>query len=117
MQNYFSTNLKFLRLKKQLSQNKLAQKLGVNSSTIKRWEENTMSPNIENVDTIAKYFNISVSDLICRDLRLDENIKRVRTLKDFLEDITESSLTDEEYDNIMEFIKNNKNLFVKDKED
>lgn len=117
MQNLFGSNLKFLRLQRKLSQNRLAQKIGVNSTTIKRWEENTMSPNIESVDTIAKYFNISVSDLICRDLRLNSNINRVRTLKEFLEEITNSSLTDEEYDNIMEFIKNNKSLFIKDKEE
>lgn len=36
---YFSKNLKYLRTKNNLSQNKLAKKLNVNQTTIARWED------------------------------------------------------------------------------
>ncbi len=39
MSNYFSKNLKFLREKRNLSQNKLAEIIGVNQTTIARWED------------------------------------------------------------------------------
>lgn len=69
---YFARNIKYLRAKKGLSQNKLAQLANVNQSTIKRWEEDSISPSIDNVNSIAKVFNLPISDLIEKDLISDE---------------------------------------------
>lgn len=72
MENYFSKNLVYLRQKRNLSQNRLGQLCGVNASTIKRWEEGTMSPGIDKVDTISKFFNIPISFILSEDLRKSE---------------------------------------------
>lgn len=66
--NYFSSNLKYLRKQKNISQNLLAKKINVNQSTIKRWEDNVISPSIENAETIAIFFDVSMSDLTGTDL-------------------------------------------------
>lgn len=64
----FSKNLKYLRKKNNLSQNKLAKKLNVNQTTIARWEDKGREPTISSVFKIAKYFEISIDDLITIDL-------------------------------------------------
>ncbi len=70
MSNYFSTNLKFLREQKGYSQNKLANIVGVNQTTIARWETEEMAPSIDNVEEISKVLNIDLPDLLGKDLRV-----------------------------------------------
>lgn len=70
MGNFFSTNLKFIREQKGLSQNKLASMVGVNQTTIARWESQEIAPSIDNVEDVANVLNISLPDLIATDLRL-----------------------------------------------
>ncbi len=70
MATCFSTNLKYLREKKGLSQNKLAEMIGVNQTTIARWEDDNRIPTISNAVDISKALNISLTELITSDLRL-----------------------------------------------
>ena len=44
MNNLFSNNLKKLRLQKNLTQEQVAEVLGVSTQTISRWECNTTVP-------------------------------------------------------------------------
>lgn len=71
MAEFFSTNLKYLREKKGLSQSKLAEKIGVNQTTIARWEDDNRIPTIDNAVDVANALNISLPDLIGKDLRFD----------------------------------------------
>lgn len=71
--NYFSKNLKYLRNKMNLSQSKLGELANVNQTTIARWEENKVSPSLDNVYDLAKALKISIADLIGRDMS-KENI-------------------------------------------
>lgn len=70
--SYFSTNLKFLREQKKLSQNKLAEMANVNQTTIMRWESGEMSPSLDNIYDIANALNISVADLTGKNLKEDD---------------------------------------------
>ena len=71
MANYFSTNLKKIREKKGLSQNKLGNMVGVNQTTIARWENKEIAPSIDNVEELANALNIPLPDLLGKDLRFD----------------------------------------------
>lgn len=71
MANYFSSNLKKIRQDKKLSQNKLASLAGVNQTTIARWENNEIAPTIDNLEDLANALNVSLPDLLGRDLRFD----------------------------------------------
>ena len=71
MANYFASNLKYLREKKGLSQNKLAEKVGVNQTTIARWETEEIKPSIDNVEQIASALNVSLPDLLITNLNFD----------------------------------------------
>lgn len=67
MNNYFSKNLKYLREKKGLEQQELADMLNVGRSTISCWENGLRSPQMEYVLKLAQYFNVK-DDFIFSDL-------------------------------------------------
>lgn len=71
MAEYFSTNLKHLREQKGLSQNKLGNMIGVNQTTIARWEDDNRVPTIDNAIDVANALNIPLPDLLGKDLRFD----------------------------------------------
>lgn len=64
----FSKNLKYLRDLKKLSQNKLAEMANVNQTTIARWENEDISPTLDNIFDLANALNVSVADLTGKDL-------------------------------------------------
>lgn len=72
MAEFFSTNLKYLREEKGLSQNKLAEKIGVNQTTIARWEDDNRVPTINNAIDVSNALNIPLTDLLGKDLRVDD---------------------------------------------
>lgn len=71
MAEFFSSNLKFLREKNGFSQTKLAEMIGVNQTTIARWEDDNRVPTIDNAVDVAKVLNVSLPILLGKDLRFD----------------------------------------------
>lgn len=72
MSNLFPKNLKYLRERKHISRSKLGELVGVNQSTISRWENGEMTPSIDNVEEVAKVLNIELPDLLIKDLSIGE---------------------------------------------
>ncbi len=68
---FFSKNLQFLRKEKRLTQSELANKINVDQTTIGRWEDGNREPTIGNVANIAEVFNVSIPDLLNKDLSQD----------------------------------------------
>lgn len=60
----FAERLKELRKEEKISTIKLAEKLGVKGPTVSRWENNKMSPSIDQLYKIAVYFKVSADYLI-----------------------------------------------------
>jgi len=71
LSNLFSKNLKYLRESKGISKNKLGEMVGVNQTTIGRWETNEIKPSIDNVEEVAKALNVNLPDLLIKDLEFD----------------------------------------------
>ena len=59
-----ANNLIKLRKKNKLTQNELASKLNYSDNAISRWERAEVTPSIETLDQIAKYFDVPLSSLI-----------------------------------------------------
>jgi transcriptional regulator with XRE-family HTH domain len=68
MNNLLGTNLKFLRKAKNLTQDQLADKIGVNRAMIGSYEEGRAVPKLSAMQDIAHYFGITIDALICNDL-------------------------------------------------
>ena len=57
-----------LRKKNNLSQEELAEKVGVARQTISKWEIGVTTPDINQVKIISKIFNISIDELVDNDI-------------------------------------------------
>lgn len=59
--------VKLLRRKNDVTQDRLAEYLGVTAQAISRWESETCYPDIEILPAIADFFGITVDELLCVD--------------------------------------------------
>ena len=66
----FKDMLKFFRMRANLSQSELAEKLGVAASTISMYEVGKREPDFETEEKIADYFNTDLNTLRGRDNEL-----------------------------------------------
>ena len=64
------TNLRYLRKKKGKTQDGLSSELNIGRTTLANYEAGISEPNVETLCTIAKYFGISVDDLLSKKLEL-----------------------------------------------
>lgn len=63
-QNKFKDNLKELRREKNLGQVELAKAIGVSKGVISLWENGLREPTMYSLITLAKFFNISIDELV-----------------------------------------------------
>lgn len=69
--SFFAKNLRYLRENKGISKSELSKRINVNQSTISRWENEEMGVTVDNAYDVANYFNISMADLVGKDLSFD----------------------------------------------
>ena len=75
----FAKNIKSLRLNRGITQNDLAEQLGVSEQTVSRWESSTKAsyPDIELLPTIAGFFGVTVDELLgCSKAQSDERLAK-----------------------------------------
>ncbi len=77
MQNYFSTNIKFIREQKGLTQEQMANLFNKDYSTVGKWESGIRSPIMEDALKISEILHVPIEDLFGRDLRDKNNDKKV----------------------------------------
>jgi transcriptional regulator with XRE-family HTH domain len=81
MVNFLSSNLRHLRKQRKLSQQQLADALGVKRSNIAAYETKNVEPRLSLLNRIATYFSVPLADLILSDLsRLSS--AQLRALRD-----------------------------------
>lgn len=71
----FSENLKKLMKKKNVSRNQLSQDLNIKYTTICEWIKGTMMPRTEALSSLAKYFDITISELLADEETTSSFIK------------------------------------------
>lgn len=64
----FGKRLKSLRLEKGLSQKELANIINISHANISKYESNSVEPNIEIINKLASYFDVSTDYLLARTL-------------------------------------------------
>lgn len=64
MNSSIGTRIKELRKVKNISQEELANELSVSRQTISKWESDIVSPDINNIEMISNFFEVSTDYLI-----------------------------------------------------
>ena len=70
--------IKIYRENKNMTQNEIAEVLGVKPATVSKYESGTLEPNIESLKKLAEIFNVSIDELIKED---DFDISRINILE------------------------------------
>lgn len=66
--NYFHTNLKYLRKNILITQSEFAVTMKYKPKTVGGWEEGRNNPDLTKLLEISDFFKISLDDLIKKDL-------------------------------------------------
>ena len=84
----FNEKLQELRKQRGLTQEELAQALYVSRTAISKWESGRGYPNIESLKTIAKFFAITIDELLSGDELLtiaeEDNRQKGKYLRDLV---------------------------------
>ncbi len=99
----FADNLKRIREAKKLSQQELADKLGVAQSTVGMWESNKRTPKLEELNRMARVLNITVARLLGQSK--DKKIEIVKN-EIYIEGEKVSELDATDVDGIIDYISN-----------
>lgn len=89
-------NLKKFRLQRELTQEQLADILGVSAQAVSRWENGTTYPDITLLPTVANYFEITLDELMGMD-----SFKSEEQLKELLGQFKENGSKGMIYENIL----------------
>lgn len=71
--NYLSSNIKFLRLRKNITLKQVGDFCGKSDVAVHYWENGLREPNSVDLGKLSNFFNIPVDNLIFTDLRFSEN--------------------------------------------
>lgn len=73
------------RLKAKLTQEQLAEKLGIGPQSVSKWENDVSMPDITSLPLLAEIFGISIDDLF--DLSTEQRLNRIENRMDIEEDL------------------------------
>ena len=91
--NNFSENLRKIRKENNLSQEQLADQLGVSRQAISKWESGAAYPEMDKIIALCDKFNLNIDDLLHKDIKEikgeEESKKKLNIfINDFLKFIT-----------------------------
>ena len=120
MAEFLNNNIKYLRAQYGISQQGLADKIGIDRSTISRIENNEIETTIDNAIKIAEALNVSLYDLVGKDLKSNNisnppNIEANVNYKQFLKNkgLMDESITEEDARKLIDFAIANKDFIIK----
>lgn len=94
MNSNFKDNLKRIRKENNLSQEDLAELLGVSRQAVSKWESGIAYPEMDKILTICEKFNLNIDDLLNKDIKEvksteESKLKINKYVNDFLKFITD----------------------------
>lgn len=72
--------LKALRKERNLTQDQLAEYLNFDRTVISKWECGRKLPAVENFDALAKFYNVSINELVYGERMNKENAKEIKRI-------------------------------------
>lgn len=84
--------IKALRLKAGLTQEMLAEELGVTFQTISKWENNVCAPDIAMLPKISIYFGVTIDELF--DLSVEQKLHRIENMLDVEHELSQATFNE-----------------------
>ena len=117
MAEFLNDNIKYLRNTKGISQQGLADKVGIDRSTVSRIENNEIETTIDNAIKIADALGVTLYDLVGRDLskpndtipKTDNDFKKI--LRD--KGIDDENISEEDAKKLIDFAIANKDYLLR----
>ncbi len=78
--DHIASNIKFLRTLSSLSQEQLAERIGLNRGNITSYERGIAKPSIDSLQKIADCFNVDLLSLIQKDLSTNMDSNQIKQL-------------------------------------
>lgn len=103
--NTFATRIKELRLKNNLTQKDIAEKIGLTPTGISYWESGNAVPNYDTLKKLADLFNVSIDYLTGNDVSNCENDILFRKI---------DKVDNEKKDLLMKILNNTIDSFIDD---
>ena len=121
MAEFLNNNIKYLRTQYGISQQGLADRIGIDRSTVSRIENNEIETTIDNAIKIAKALNVPLYDLVGKDLRANSissnppNEEKHEKYKQLLKDkgLMDENITEEDAKKLIDFAIANKDFIIK----
>lgn len=67
IKNNIASNLRYLRNRSRLSQEEVAERIGVSRQSVAKWENGDSLPDILNCEALADLYDVSLNDLVRYD--------------------------------------------------
>lgn len=81
MKSYSASNIRYLRAKKDLTQQQFAELLGIKRSLVGAYEEGRAKPNLEVMERLSRIYSVSFDDLLRSDLSKKKSPKASGSFK------------------------------------
>lgn len=86
--------IKTLRLKAGMTQEMLAEELGVSFQTISKWENSVCAPDISMLPKLSVYFGVTIDELF--DLTTEQRLHRIEKMLDMEQELPHSTFVETE---------------------
>ena len=77
--------IKQLRFKAGLTQEQLAEKIGIGAQSVSKWENEVAMPDITTLPLLAEIFGVTIDDLF--DLTVEQRLNRIENRMDAEEEL------------------------------
>lgn len=117
MELNLNSNIKYYRKQRGLTQEQLAEAMGVSIGAVSKWESGQSNPEISLLAELADFFEISVDVLLGYDLKTHNmkdsaaTIKRLNLEKNFDEGLKEAQKALQKYPNSFEVVYRSASLY------
>lgn len=106
---FFGENIKYLRTRSGLTQKDLGKVVGGTNAMIQKYEKGTGSPSFEILIKLAEYFDISIDDLVFRNLNIEGKWQAISQVQEasveYGNKLKSEKLKTEIADQLIEFMK------------
>lgn len=86
------SKIKSLRKKAGITQEKLAEELGVSFQTISKWENNLCSPDIGMLPRLSVFFGITIDELF--NLTVEQRMERIENMLEMEQELSQNTFND-----------------------